>query len=190
MSGDVHVRFREHPRGRFPRVTRLVVLCGSAHEAQAALTAIQQWVQDNGLELNAQKTSVGDCRIMGQGFEFLGYRFEAGHQCIRLKSLRRMREEIRQRTRRTRSGSLRLIVKELNAVLRGWYAYFQHATTKTKFRELDSFVRRRLRAMLRRREKRPSHGHSPDDSRRWPNAYFAQQCLFAMYTARLAASQS
>ena len=166
-----------------------VVLCGSAHEAQAALAAIQQWVQDNGLELNGQKTTLGDCRIYAQGFEFLGYRFEDGHRRVRAKSLMKLRDAIRHRTGRTRSGSLATIVKELNPVLRGWFAYFRHAC-KSTFRSLDGFVRRRLRALLRKREKRPSHGHTFDNSRRWPNAYFAQQGLFTLYAARLAASQS
>ena len=101
----------------------------------------------------------------------------------------KLRDAIRHRTGRTRSGSLATIVKELNPVLRGWFAYFRHAC-KSTFRSLDGFVRRRLRALLRKREKRPSHGHTFDNSRRWPNAYFAQQGLFTLYAARLAASQS
>jgi len=53
-----------------------VVLCRSPEEAAAALATIQAWVAENGLRLHPQKTHVGDCRQAGQGFEFLGYRFE------------------------------------------------------------------------------------------------------------------
>jgi len=54
-----------------------VVLCQSADQAQAALAEVRTWVSANGLSLNADKTQVGDCRCEGEGFEFLGYRFEA-----------------------------------------------------------------------------------------------------------------
>lgn len=62
-----------------------VVLCSTAEQARAALAEVQQWVQANGLTLHPDKTRVGDCRQPGQGFEFLGYRFEAGHRRIRKK---------------------------------------------------------------------------------------------------------
>jgi RNA-directed DNA polymerase len=165
-----------------------VVLCRSAQEAQEALAAIQCWVHDNGLTLNMEKTSVGDCRQSGHGFEFLGYRFEGRWRTVRRKSLQKLKDTIRQRTGRTRSGTLASIIADLNPVLRGWFNYFKHVS-KTTFLLLDGFVRRRLRALLRKREKRPSHGHSSDDSRRWTNAYFADHGLFAMYAARVAASR-
>ena len=54
-----------------------VILCASAAEAQAALDEVKAWVEANGLSLHPDKTHIGDCRAVGQGFEFLGYRFEA-----------------------------------------------------------------------------------------------------------------
>jgi RNA-directed DNA polymerase len=84
---------------------------------------------------------------------------------------------------------MREIVAELNAVLRGWYAYFRHAIATTLV-PIDGFVHRRLRAILPRRDKRPGQGQCHADHRRRPNAYFAQLGLFTMSTARQAASQS
>ena len=55
-----------------------VVLCRSREEAEAALARMRAWVNANGLTLHPDKTHVGDCRVEGHGFEFLGYRFEAG----------------------------------------------------------------------------------------------------------------
>jgi len=49
-----------------------VVLCRSREEAEAALARMRAWVVANGLALHPDKTHVGDCRIVGQGFEFLG----------------------------------------------------------------------------------------------------------------------
>ena len=60
-----------------------VVLCKTREEADAALGEIRAWVAENGLRLHPNKTHVGDCRQRGEGFEFLGYRFEAGHRFVR-----------------------------------------------------------------------------------------------------------
>ena len=48
------------------------------------------WVEANGLTLHPGKNHVGDCRQKGEGFEFLGYRFEAGRRWVRKKSLKRI----------------------------------------------------------------------------------------------------
>jgi RNA-directed DNA polymerase len=158
-----------------------VVLCSSMAEAQAALAAIQAFVEESGLTLHPNKTHVGDCRIAGQGFEFLGYRFEAGRRLVRKKSLLSLRDRIRAKTRRTSGKSLDRTIADLNPTLKGWFAYFKHATSGLK--DVDAFVRRRLRALLRKQQKRPGCGTSPEDRRRWPNAFFAAAGLFTLETA-------
>jgi RNA-directed DNA polymerase len=166
-----------------------VVLCRSAEDAQRALAEIAAWVQANGLQLHPDKTHVGDCRERGQGFEFLGYRFEAGKRWVRKKSLNALKDKIRSRTPRTRGDSLQRVVADLNPMLRGWYAYFRHAY-RTTFPALDGFIRRRLRAILRKQEKRVGIGRCWADQRRWPNAYFAAAGLFTMTEAQSLASRS
>ena len=166
-----------------------VVLCKSREEAAAALADITAWVAENGLRLHPDKTHVGDCRLPGQGFEFLGYRFEAGRRWVRKKSLSHLKDRIRERTRRTRGDSLARIITSLNRVLRGWFAYFQHAHPAT-FVALDKFIRRRLRAILRKQRKRPGFGRCRADHQRWPNAFFAQAGLLALHTAWLDARHS
>jgi len=138
MSGDAHVRFRERLGVRFPRATRLVVLCRRREEAEAALSDIRDWVEENGL--HPDKTHVGDCRQAGEGFEFLGYRFEAGRRWVRKKSLVRLKDAIRAKTRRTRGASLGQVIGDLNPTLRGWFGYFKQAQPST-FTMLDGFVR-------------------------------------------------
>ena len=76
-----------------------VVLCRSREQAQSALTRMRAWVHANGLTLHPDKTHVGDCRVAGQGFEFLGYRFEAGQRWVRKKSLVSLRDKIRAKTK-------------------------------------------------------------------------------------------
>ena len=166
-----------------------VVLCRTAQQAQAALEEVKSWVAQNGLRLNGDKTHVGDCRQAGQGFEFLGYRFEAGQRWVRPKSFKALRERIRVKTRRTRGDSLAKIIGDLNPMLRGWFNYFKQAHPLVH-EMMDGFIRRRLRALLRKQEKRPGRGRCLDDHLRWSNAFFATQGLFTMITARELASQS
>jgi RNA-directed DNA polymerase len=166
-----------------------VILCQSAPQAQKALEEVQAWVAENGLTLHPDKTHVGDCLESGQGFEFLGYRFEAGQRRVRDKSLKGFKDKVREKTRRTRGDSMRTIIEDLTPMLRGWFEYFKHAHRYT-FSTLDGFIRRRLRAILRKQEKRPGMGRCHDDHKRWPNAYFANLGLFTMTQTHQYASQS
>ena len=165
-----------------------VVLCQTAEEARAGLAEVQAWMQANGLTLNPDKTHVGDCREEGHGFDFLGYRFEAGQRWVRRKSLTAIRDRIRAKTGRTRGDSLARIIAELNPMLQGWYGYFQHAHPWT-FSGMDGFVRRRLRSLRRKQQKRPGTGRTLADHHRWPNAFFAELGLFTMTEAHALASR-
>ena len=166
-----------------------VVLCRSREEAEVALARMRAWVSENGLALNPDKTHVGDCRAEGQGFEFLGYRFEAGRRWVRKKSLMALRDKVRARTPRNRGGSIESVIASLNPTLRGWYAYFKQAHRFT-FSSIDGFIRRRLRAMLRKQKHRPGQGRCLNDHTRWPNSFFADLGLFTMSEAHRLARQS
>lgn len=166
-----------------------VVLCRGQAQAEQALERIRQWTQAQGLTLHPQKTHIGDSRQAGQGFEFLGYRFEAGRWNVRPKSLKAIKEKIRQRTRRTSGVSLKTVIERLNPTLRGWFGYFKHARRRTLC-SLDGFIRRRLRAILRKHQRRPGFGRCHADHRRWPNAFFAAQGLFSLEQAHRVACQS
>jgi len=83
-------------------------------------------VRTNGLTLHPAKTRIADAQ-QGNGFEFLGYRFEGGRRHVRKKSLDKLKETIRGKTRRTRGHSLNVVIADLNRTLRGWFGYFKHA---------------------------------------------------------------
>ena len=93
----------------------------------AALRAVAAWVAANGLTLHPDKTRIGDSRQPGQGFDFLGYRFEAGRRFVRKKSLKAFKDKVRAKTGRSRGDSLERIIADLNPMLRGWFGYFKHA---------------------------------------------------------------
>lgn len=166
-----------------------VVLCRSREEAEAALARMRAWVSANGLTLHPDKTHLGDCRVDCEGFEFLGYRFEAGRRLVRHKSLMALRDKVRSRTPRNRGGSIESVIAALNPTLKGWYAYFKQAHRFT-FSSIDGFVRRRLRSMLRKQNHRPGQGRCLNDHKRWPNSFFADLGLFTLSAAHQSARQS
>jgi RNA-directed DNA polymerase len=166
-----------------------VILCRTADEAMAALRQAEAWVTENGLTLHPDKTRIGDSRQPGQGFDFLGYRFEAGYRFVRKKSRNAFKDKVRAKTGRGRGVSLGRIIADLNPMLRGWSGYFQYVVP-SELRALDGFIRRRLRAVLRKQEKRPGFGRNLDDHQRWPNAFFAEHGLFTLTTAHYHARHS
>jgi RNA-directed DNA polymerase len=166
-----------------------VVLCRGKAEAEEALTEIQLWIDENDLQLSQEKTHIGNSLEDGQGFEFLGYRFEGGCRYVRSKSLRKFKDNIRSKTRRTRGDSIEHIIADLNSTMKGWFEYFKHAHHHT-FNSLDGFIRRRLRAVIRKQKRRPGSGRTGRDHRQWPNAFFAERGLFTMHGAHVLARRS
>jgi RNA-directed DNA polymerase len=164
-----------------------VILCRSREAAQAALACVQTWVEQNGLTLHPDKTRVIDATQPG-GFDFLGYHFERGYRWPRKKSMDRCKDRIRELTPRTMGHSLEACIADLNQLLRGWFGYFKHSHPTT-FSRLDSYVRGRLRAVLRKRSGLRGCGRG-SDHQRWPNHYFAERGLFSLTQALLLARQS
>jgi RNA-directed DNA polymerase len=159
-----------------------ITLCTTEEEANRALSEVKQWMTANGLVLHPDKTRMGNCTIEGQGFEFLGYRFECGKRTVRKSSMKKLRDTIRRRTKRTVGQSMEKVIESLNPTLIGWFGYFKHAH-KWTFQSVDGFVRRRLRAILRKQDKRPGRGRCLKDHMQWRNSYFATLGLFTMKEA-------
>lgn len=169
-----------------------VILCRSAEEARRALDKVTEWAASAGLTLHPTKTRIVDVRA--EGFDFLGYRFQTirnGNirQWPRKKSLDKLKDTVRAKTKRTNGHSLDHIIKDVNLTLRGWYEYFQHSCKPT-FEPLDKWIRRRLRGILRKRRKRHGQARSLADHLRWPNHYFAKRGLFSLMAAHALSRQS
>lgn len=156
-----------------------VILCRSAAEAEAALELVRVWTAEAGLTMHPTKTRIADAAT--EGFDFLGYRFEGARRTPRAKSLEKLKDTIRAKTRRTDGRSLPAIIVDLNQTLRGWFAYFKHSHA-TVFEPLDMYVRRRLRCILRKRSKRKGIVRTPDLFR-WNNSFFRAHRLFSLKSA-------
>jgi RNA-directed DNA polymerase len=165
----------------------LVILCRTESAALLALSMVQQWTTQAGLTLHPTKTRIVDATVRG-GFDFLGYHFERGMRWPRPKSLKKLRDAIRDKTRRTNGHSLLAIISDVNRTLKGWFEYFKHSRRYT-FQPLDSWIRMRFRSILRKRRGGRGKGRGTDHYR-WRNAFFAEQGLFSLVAAHAAASQS
>ncbi len=164
-----------------------VILCRSEAEARQALAMVQQWTAQAGLTLHPEKTRIVDATKHG-GFDFLGYHFERGYRWPRRKSLKKLKDKIRVRTKRNNGQSLQVIISRVNPVVRGWFGYFKQSHYTT-FTPLDKWLRMRVRSLLRKRRKRRGRA-GPRDNRQWPNAFFAAQGLFSLAHAHALLRQS
>jgi RNA-directed DNA polymerase len=164
-----------------------IIQCESEAEAHQVLEEVRQWVEEAGLILHPTKTRIVDASQAG-GFDFLGYHFERGMKWPREKSLAKFKEAIRQKTKRTRSGSMKQIIEETNRTLRGWMNYFKHSIANI-FPDLDGWVRGRLRTIQRKRHKGKGRARGIDHQK-WPNAYFAGLGLISLALTRKQAANA
>ena len=164
-----------------------VLLCRSEDEAKAALAHVQAWVSENDLTLHPEKTHIVDATQPG-GFDFLGYHFERGYKWPRRKATDRLKDKVRELTPRTSGKSMEETITKLNDTLRGWFGYFQDSH-RTTFPRLDSYIRGRLRSILRKRAGKEGRGRGTDHHR-WQNHYFTGLGLFSLTQAHASAHQS
>ena len=93
-------------------------------------------------------------------------------------------------TRRSQGVGITTVIENLNPILRGWFNYFKHVK-KSELKAMDGFIRRRLRSILRKYQKKGGGtGRNIGDHQQWTNAYFASLGLFTMYEAHAEASRS
>ena len=160
-----------------------VVLSRSEQEAQKALGLIKNWIEQAELTLHPEKTKIVDATQPG-GFEFLGYHFERGQKWPRKKSENKLREKLREHTRRNNGKSLQSIIAQINPILRGWNNYFRYGK-RNALQSMDGWIRGRLRSILRKRTKRKGKAKGKPDHSRWPNRFFDEAGLYNLTTARL-----
>jgi RNA-directed DNA polymerase len=171
-----------------------VVLCWSQEEAEAALEAAGVVLAELGLELHPEKTRIVELTEGRSGFDFLGCHFHARvsgrllergvrryylHRWPSARSMKRVRQRVRERTGRNRNGvkDVRVLIRDLNPILRGWGNYFRTGNAATKFRQVDRYVEQRLRRFLVKRHGRNLHAGQADQ---WTDDWFHRQGLYRL----------
>ena len=113
------------------------------------------------MNINPQKPRIVHVR---HSFEFLGYKIKRGGRPMRLptskirtrarpgalyafpreKSIRHFRDQIRRLTRRNAPVSTQELIKQVNAVVRGWGHHYKRAHVRKLFHQLDGWLVRRI----------------------------------------------
>lgn len=136
--------------------------------ARQALEWTQKVIEQMGLTLNEEKTVIRDA--LKERFDFLGYTFGrvwfkkdgswymgAGPSKV---SIDRLKRKVRKQLRPQEKGTWPEVCKRLNALLKGWSAYFSYGTTQPAFRAVERNVYERVRVFLVQRHKVRSRGIS------------------------------
>jgi RNA-directed DNA polymerase len=152
-----------------------VILCRTPEEAASALAEVRQWVESVGLTLHPEKTHIVDART--ESFAFLGYEFRGRLRLPRDKSQRKFADRIRDLTPRKSGESLDEMIQRINRSTQGWFNYFRHCHWSV-FRDYDGMIRRRLRRLLLKRNRR--NPKRLPRTQRWPNAYFTEHGLVSL----------
>jgi RNA-directed DNA polymerase len=145
-----------------------VVMTRTPHALERAEALVGDTLAGLHLSLNPDKMRMVDLREGRQGFDFLGCHFHARvsgrlleqgirkyylHRWPSTRAMNRVRHRVRQLTGRNRGGvkDIRVVIRDLNPMLRGWGNYFRSGNAAQKFLSVDRYVQRRLRRLLLRR---------------------------------------
>jgi len=143
-----------------------VVLCPTRERADQAQHLAARALGPLGLQLHPDKTRIACLRNGEQGFDFLGFhhrmvesRRRRGRYWMNKwpspRAMASIRTRIRDLTAPRRVGlPLKVVVEDLNPVLRGWGAYFRQGNSSLKFGAIDSYVHERVAILASRKHQR------------------------------------
>jgi group II intron reverse transcriptase/maturase len=153
----------------------LNVYVRSERAGERVMTSLRKLFGKLKLRVNETKSRV----TRATNAKFLGFSFWiAAGRIVRRRvapqAIQRMKERVRELTRRNAGRSLAQVCKPLGTYLSGWKAYFRLADTPRVFADIDGWVRHRLRAVQLKHWKRGrvvyreliARGMSPDPARR------------------------
>jgi RNA-directed DNA polymerase len=149
-----------------------VIVCNTRAQCEEAERRVREIFARLGLELHPDKTRRVDLSWGQQGFDFLGCHlrkklsgviWEKSRRRVCFlqrwpseRSMKRVRQRVKELTSRRRQGvkDVRVLIRDINPVLRGWGNYFCTGNAAKKFGQIDDYVRRRLRHFLVKRHGR------------------------------------
>jgi RNA-directed DNA polymerase len=132
------------------------VYVGSMRAGERVMALLARRYAALKLQINEAKSAV--CSALGR--KFLGYELWVAKgvevKCaVAYKALDNFKTRIRQLTGRSGGRSMEQVVEKLRPFVLGWKAYFGLAQTPKVWRELDEWLRHRLRAIQLKHWKRP-----------------------------------
>ena len=128
------------------------IFVGSSSRAEEVKAGITKYItQKLKLKINESKSRTAK----GYALNFLGHSIlNHGRIGLSKQSEQRLKDKIRQVTKRNRGISLEEMLKELRPMLQGWLNYFSYAKMKSKMEAIDGWLRRRLKCFRLKQCKR------------------------------------
>jgi group II intron reverse transcriptase/maturase len=133
----------------------LMIFCKSRRAAERTLANIIPFIENKlFLKVNKDKTVVDYVgKVKFLGISFYQYKKRARVR-IHPKSIAKMKAKIRQLTARSNGWSNKGRIEKLKQYIRGWVNYFKIADIKTLLKEVDEWMRRRIRMIFWKQWKR------------------------------------
>lgn len=129
-----------------------VIVVRSERAAQRVMKGTIEYLeQELGLTVNREKSWIAPI----QAITFLGFQILRGKIRVSNKARKRFQERVRELTHRNNPLSMYQVIEELSIYLRGWVGYFGIQEFKTLFRDLDAWIRSRLRSIQLKKWKKP-----------------------------------
>src|SRR3990167_2257749 len=122
------------------------IYVGSEKAARRVMESVGKFLRDRmKIRVNEEKSAIG----RPSERKFLGYSFsnDGEKRKIAARSVEKVKKKIREQTGRSGGKSLRQVIEGLSGYLRGWYSYYGASQARSILRDLDSWVRHRLRAL-------------------------------------------
>ena len=154
MRREFHVRFCEGPRVQFPRATRRNVYVRSQRAGERVMDVMRKELTKLRLRINEAKSAVDrpwNRRFLGFTFRDRGTKTR---RRVSPRAVEKAKDRIRELTNRNRGASMATVVKELTQYLRGWLQYFGICQVPRPRRDLDGWIRTRLRLLQVKQWKR------------------------------------
>jgi len=128
----------------------------SARAGERVMESVKHFIEEKlKLKVNERKSAVARATKR----KFLGYSFlKRNGEILRRvaeRSLERLKDKVRLITRRTSAEPMSAILERIHRLVKGWIGYYRLADTPSVFKELDEWLRHRLRQLLWKRWKRP-----------------------------------
>lgn len=123
------------------------ILVGSQQAGERVMASLTRFIEKTlRLKVNIEKSAVAKVHER----PFLGFVLSRRDQRIKVsdKALQKLKAAVRVTTRRTRGHAFRQVLEELRRSLLGWKAYFDTSEVLSPLKELDKWIRRKLRCYL------------------------------------------
>jgi len=129
-----------------------VIVVRSERAARRVMEGTVRYLEEElGLTVNQEKSRVAPIREI----TFLGFQLLRGKIRVSNKARLRFKDRVRELTRRNNPLSMYQVIHELSIYLRGWVGYFGIQEFKYLFRDLDAWIRSRLRSTQLKKWKNP-----------------------------------